>query len=280
MRQAFRGVPNDLIDAARIDGANELRVWWNVLMPVVIGSDYAHELWGNADPIGRRFRQVQGDKELERAAVVVGVYDATRGTTRGQGRRVFAVTSTPWHWAYLVKTSGPASALVGKVRDEVRKGVPQVPVLGVATLEDKYIEARALNVKAQSGITAAGALILLLASVGLYGVVGLAVLQRKREIGIRIALGATPTEVVAMLFRQGLRLGLTGMLVGLPLTVAAVTFLKSMMEGKTDGGGIAFSPLVAGPAIAIIVLIVTSIATWIPARRAAVVDPTLALRAE
>jgi predicted permease len=247
-------------------------------MPVIIGSDYAHELWGNADPLGRRFRQMDGDKTLDKAAVVVGVYDATRATTRGAGRRAYTMTKAAWHWSYLARTSGPAHDLIRPIRDELRKSLPEAPISSIATLEDLNNAQQRIAMQVGAGVSAAGALVLLLASIGLYGVIGLAVTQRRREIGIRIALGAKPVEVVAMLFKQGLRLGLLGLVIGLPVTIAAAMALAKVSAETGDGGELVVSPFVTGPAIAVVVLIVTAVATWLPARRAAVVDPTLALR--
>ena len=122
-----------------------------------------------------------------------------------------------------------------------------------------------------------GLLALLLASIGLYGVIALAVRQRHREIGIRVALGARPQQVIAMFFASGLRLSVVGIALGLPLSIAAVQLLMSNIAVRyldtrwLVGGGVV---------IAALVVAVASLATWIPARRAAGVDPLLAIRVE
>ena len=250
-------------------------------MPVVIGSDYARELWGTADPIGRRFQQVTHGKALPREAVVVGVFDAARGMTRGEARRVYTVDPADWRdYAFLVRTTAPASELAPRIRAHLRARLPDLAVPFMQTLEEKMAEDKRNALTAGSGAGAAGALVLLLASIGLYGVIGIAVAQRRREIGVRIALGAKPTSVVGLLFSKGLRLALIGLAIGLPLSIVTLSFVGGELGTAFDSGTLGVSPPVIGLLIALTVLAVASIATWLPARRAAKVDPMIALRAE
>src|SRR6185503_17797753 len=102
----------------------------------------------------------------------------------------------------------------------------------------------------------------------------------RREIGIRIALGAKPVEVVALLFRQGLRLSGLGLLIGLPLSILGLAAVGQVMVITGDNGALPVNPTVIGAIIAAAVTLVAAVATWLPARRAAVVDPMIALRAE
>jgi ABC-type antimicrobial peptide transport system permease subunit len=116
--------------------------------------------------------------------------------------------------------------------------------------------------------------VLFLSTIGLYSIVAVAVTQRAREIGIRTALGANRREVVGMFFYRGLKLGLIGLAVGLPLGIVVLRFLSTnflLPFPKASALSVLIAPLV---------LAVTAIATWIPARRAAGVDPLHALRAE
>ncbi|HEY6826264.1 MAG TPA: ABC transporter permease [Gemmatimonadaceae bacterium] len=248
---------------------------------VLLSTDVAHELWGNADPIGRRFAQSDHGKPLERAAVVVGVYDASRGTTRGPGRRVFAIDNSGWRdFSYLARTVGPARPLIRPMRERLRKTLPDLPVESMETLQDAFAEEERTMMQVGAGIGTAGALVLLLASIGLYGVIALAVAQRRREIGIRIALGAKPVEVVALLFRQGLRLSAVGLVIGLPFSVLGLFAIGRVMVITGDNGALPVNPVAIGGMIALVVVTVAAIATWLPARRAAVVDPMIALRTE
>jgi ABC-type antimicrobial peptide transport system permease subunit len=137
---------------------------------------------------------------------------------------------------------------------------------------DKYRET--LRISAQAGM--GGALALLLASLGLYGVVSLAVRQRTREIGIRIALGANPARVARMFLGSGLRIGIVALLLGLPLSVAALRL--ALAQGLVLGSEV--NVWVIGFGVAVTLLTVALAATWIPARRAACVDPAITLRVE
>src|SRR5262245_6332689 len=132
------------------------------------------------------------------------------------------------------------------------------------------------NEASQAAAAAAGAglLALLLASTGLYGVVALAVGQRKREIGIRMALGARPRQVVTMLFASGVRLSVVGLLLGVPFSLVALRMLATQARlPETSLAGVGFG-------IVAVVLVVSSLATWIPARHASTIDPAMTLRSE
>jgi ABC-type antimicrobial peptide transport system permease subunit len=194
---------------------------------------------------------------------------------------VFAYDNKPWRdGEYLAKTTRPGRAVASVVRDHLRDAVPEIPLYGIATLEETMATRRSEMRNLATGASIAGALVLLLASIGLYGVIGLAVAQRRREIGIRIALGASPLAVVGLLFRQGLRLGGLGLLLGLPFSIGALMVIGKLMEGAGDNGSMSVNPVILGVVIASSVLVVASLATWVPARRAASIAPTLALRAE
>ena len=123
---------------------------------------------------------------------------------------------------------------------------------------------------------AGGGLALLLASLGLYGVIALAVRQRTREIGVRIAVGAHPMRVARMFLASGVRASLFGLALGLPLSIAATKIAISQGLAPLS----LTSPYLTGAVIALVLLAVASAATWVPARRAARVDPASALRVE
>jgi ABC-type antimicrobial peptide transport system permease subunit len=119
-----------------------------------------------------------------------------------------------------------------------------------------------------------GALALALAAIGLYGVVAFAVTQRTKEIGVRMAVGASPADVLRLVIGQGMRLALLGLGIGLALAIAATRLIQSLLFGLSPT-----DPLTLA-AIALLLLAVTVLASWIPARRAARVDPMLALHHE
>ena len=257
--------------------------------PVVIGTDFARALWGDANPIGRRLASpsLPGWGQDSIAMTVAGVYDATRRSTRGTWNgatargnvtyRVFTARGKQWRRdRILVRTRGPAAAFVPALQKFVRAQAPSLPVTSMLTLAqvDEKDYRDTLQVSAWAG--AGGALALLLASLGLYGVVSLAVRQRTREIGIRIAVGAEPLRVARMFLVSGVRASLVALALGLPLSIAALKI------GLAQGLVIApeTHPYLIGVVIALVLMAVASAATWVPARRAALVDPARTLRVE
>jgi hypothetical protein len=244
-------------------------------MAVVIGNDLARDFWGLADPIGKRL-DVALRSENSTAAVVVGVFDTT--AVAENGGRVYTAHGGRWRKdSYLIRTRGPGTAVIPAVRQLVRAVIPDIPVYRVATLEEIARRDRDDLMLVTASAAGGGLLALLLASIGLYGVVALAVRQRHREIGIRVALGARPRQVIRMFFVSGLRVSVVGLVLGLPLSVAALYVLVS-----TVGGMHSNTVVIAGATvvIAVAVVAVASLATWVPARRAASVDPLVAIRVE
>lgn len=256
---------------------------------VVIGSDLARALWGNANPIGRRLASpaLAGLEQDSIAMTVVGVYDATASaptmTWNGAAAsgtptpRIYTAHGKQWqHDRVLVRTRGPAAAFVPALQRFVRAQAPTLPVTSMLTLaqEDERAYQDTLQMASLAG--AGGALALLLASLGLYGVVSLAVRQRTREIGIRIAVGARPMEVARTFLASGVRASLVALALGLPLSVAALKV--GMAQGLVIAPEV--NPYLIGIVIAPVLLAVASAATWVPARRAAHVDPARTLRVE
>jgi putative ABC transport system permease protein len=239
---------------------------------VVIASDLARRLWNGSDPIGKRFETSEA-RGLARELVVVGVYDARYETTRGGKNQIFVMQDDRAVNGVLIRTAGPAAALIDSVRATVRRTSATAPIDWIGTVAWMREGSRREALLVSSGTTAAGLLMLLLASLGLYGVVALAVGQRRREIGIRMALGARAAQVVGMLFAGGVRTSVIGLLLGLPLSVVGLRVFIVPSEPDVN-------PTLIGAAIAIAVLIVAALATWIPARRAATINPVSALKAE
>jgi ABC-type antimicrobial peptide transport system permease subunit len=174
----------------------------------------------------------------------------------------------------LIRTSGPAEHLIPAIQELVRAEAPLLPIASMQTLEQIDRERRREMLQA-AGVSAGGGIIaLLLASIGYCAVVAIAVGQRRREIGVRVAVGASPRQVVAIFFNGGLRLCLVGLLIGLPLSWAAFRILGSQLTkvAETNVGALVL-------VIAVAVVAVASLATWVPARKAAGVEPLIALRA-
>ena len=240
---------------------------------VVIGSDLARRLWSGSDPIGKRFQTSEG-RGLAPELMVVGVYDARYETTRGARDQIFVLQDDKTVNALLIRTAGPAAALLDSVRKAVRRFSATAPINWIGTVASMREGSRQEVMLISSGATGAGLLVLVLASIGLYGVVALAVGQRRREIGIRMALGARAEQVVGMLFIGGVRMSVIGLLIGLPLSIVALRALIVATNGPQ------LSMTLVGAGIAAAVLSVAALATWIPARRAAIINPVIALRTE
>ena len=247
-------------------------------MAVVIDNELARRFWGADDPIGRRLAVTSGSNAAQRNVVVVGVFDTANVSLRGTGR-VYTAFGAQWRKeTFLVRTRGNGTTVAPAIRRLARTMVPDIPIYptGVATLEQLARKERGETMQITAGAAVAGMLALVLASIGLYGVVALSVRQRHREIGIRVALGARPRQVIAMFLASGVRLSVMGVALGLPLSAAALYFIAtSFVESPPY-----VRMTLIGSAIAVVVVAVASVASWIPARRAAAVDPLVAIRVE
>jgi ABC-type antimicrobial peptide transport system permease subunit len=173
-----------------------------------------------------------------------------------------------------VRASGNAGPLAAALRREIATLDVDLPVFGTQTLA-QYRSDRLAESRLGSGLLGIfGSLALLLASVGVYAVISFAVTQRTREIGVRVALGALHREVVSLFVRQGMRLTMTGVGIGLVLSIGVAKLLSSVFFG------IAPDDVPTALGVATVLAIVALLACWVPAQRAAKVDPMEALRHE
>jgi putative ABC transport system permease protein len=260
-----------LLDATDRPGAPEA---------VVINEALAKRLFGAGNPIGERLRfgpEVKSDRPWAEVVGVVG--DVRHYSLAVRAPDAFYVSNGQWVWTdnvetLVVRAAGRASALVPSLQRAIWSVNANVPILRVQTM-DGYITSSAGNrrfVLLASETAAVAAL--LLAAVGLYGVISGSVTDRTREIGIRAALGATPGEVMGEVVRGALTLALVGAAIGLVVAFASTRLTASMLFRVTP-----LDPVTYGGVIGLMVA-VALLAAWAPARRAAGVDPTIALRAE
>lgn len=239
---------------------------------IIVTAPLAHRLWGTADPVGRRL--VAGRSSLRGwpgVLTVVGVVGDGGRADVGDERVFIPHVGTTGH--FLLRTAEPAERMVPTIRATALAEAPEAPIVSVRTLA--AVEAAALA-STTRGIMAAGGiglLGLLLAAIGLYATVALAVRQRVREIGIRAALGASRTRIVWGFVMRGLRASVIGLTIGLVLSIVAVRVVASIDGEPPPSGLLGLSALVA-----LFVVSVAVLAAWLPARRAAHLDPLDALR--
>ena len=244
---------------------------------VLINRSLARRLYGSASALGRQIRLVNPEQR-DSWRTVVGVVDDVRYSgldDPGEAAIYTPFAQTPFLWTYvMVRTAGPPMALAGAVREVVRAVDPGLDAAAVKPMADVVAETVTqprFNVLLLSGFAA---LALVLAAVGIYGVVSYSVVQRTREIGIRMALGATRADVLRLVTGEGLRLAAVGVVAGLVAAAAAARVLTTLLfeVRPTD----AFTYLYA----AALLVLVAAIASLVPAWRATRVAPVSALRME
>jgi putative ABC transport system permease protein len=241
----------------------------------IVNEAFARKYLAGEDPLGIRFR-IGSRKQPPR--VIVGVVGDVRemGLSEPPAPLVYVPhAQVPWRYATLmVRTSGNPIGMAAVARETISGLDPLLPVEEVGTLDDVVSASVGSRRFAATLIGLFASLALLLAAVGLYGVMAYAAEQRRREVGIRIALGARSTEVVRLFVGEGARLAILGAVAGILLAIAATRLLASQLYDVKPG-----DPLTLGLAAAI--LIAVSIASaYLPARRASRVDPIAALRSE
>ena len=248
-------------------------------VPVIIGDDMARSLWGTGNPIGRRVEKVAGAAE-RMILEVVGVYEAANDAL-GYSQDNFTIflpsdprPTSPARYIML-RTSASAETMMPVIRGVVRTEAPHAAITGLRTLASLEDEARFTLLRVIALFSTAGFVVLLLSGLGLYAVIAFAVGQRTGEIAVRVAMGARARQIVRHFASDGFRLSTVGIVLGLPFSILGLHWLLSLSPGLPD-----VSPTLVTVIVAIGVLGVSSAASWIPARRAAEVDPAAILRRE
>lgn len=246
--------------------------------PVAIISDLAARMyWPGVNPLGKRL----ATEWVDGRAVwreIIGVVQATRhfGLEAPQKAEVYLPhQQSPSPFMLLaVRTHGDSAALIPAIRQQIAALDPDQAAFAFQTMESLLADGRARR-RFQTALVAAFALLaLLLAAIGVYGVMGHMVMQRSREIGVRLALGARPEDVVGMVLRSGLRVTLPGVAAGLAGAVALSGILASFLYGVSS------RDLATYVGVAALLVLVAMLATYLPSRSAARLDPLVVLRDE
>jgi len=257
--------------------------------PVIIVDEAAvRAFWPGQDPIGRRVafefrgRNIQDPQPIWREVVgvvhTVRYYDLTTPNPRVQ---VYVPYAQPPFWfatlppmTLMVRTATNPASLVNSVRREVASIDPALPVFAVRTMTE-YVDGVLEQPRMSMALMVSfGGLALVMAAVGIYGVLSYSVSQRTREIGIRMALGASRANVLRFIMRQGIILSLAGVILGVMGSLASMRLIRGLLFGVsiTDAATYLLVPAV--------LFAVSLAATFIPARRATRIDPLTALRHE
>ena len=240
---------------------------------VLVDQKTVRRFWPDQDPLGRRIQF--GDDVWREVVGVVG--SVKNGGLEAEGReQIYApYTQFPRSTMYLVlHTESAPLSLLGAARAEVRALDRTVPVSEVKTLEQQLDGSVAIRRLSMTLLLVFALLALVLAAVGIYGVMSYSVSRRTHEIGIRMALGAQPADVLKLVVRQGMVLTLIGVGVGLAASFGLTRFLESLLFGVTPTDPVTFAGVSA------LLAAVALLACYIPARRATQVDPMVALRYE
>jgi len=238
---------------------------------MIINDALATTLFGNADPLGRLLHFKGSAWEVVGVVGSVRRYELDYGATP---QLYFAQTYFPWRTCVVIRTLVPPKTLGNQLRLAMRDVDPDLAIANMTTLEQSVADTLQVRriMLVLLGIFAVSALVL--ACVGIYGVIAYSVAQRRQEVGIRMALGAEAGQVIAMVLRQSLKLVLVGVSVGLVASLGAGLLIADQLYGVSR-----VDPLVM-TAVSLALVVVALAASWLPARRAALVDPVVALRAE
>jgi putative ABC transport system permease protein len=244
---------------------------------VIIGKTIADRLFAGRDPVGRKIKYppIQGSGDL-----IVGVVGDIKTTGLDQAVRPvlyypFRQSAAPFA-NLVIRTDADPAALISSVRNEIRNLEPDTTFLNVNTMDQMIAQTPASFMRRFPAllISIFAIVALLLASIGIYGVVSYSVSQQTHYIGVRMALGANSSDILRMVLKQGLVLALAGVAIGVAAAFGLMRLLRTLLFEVSTNDAATFA-LVASA-----LFVVALLACYIPARRATKVDPLVALRYE
>jgi len=252
----------------------------------LVNESFVRRFFPNEEPLGQHVTLVSNPGPLDAKDVngvpiwyeIVGLVGDVRSLS-AQPEPVPEIYRSYWQWPMynpklFVRVTGDASALATAIRRETKAVIPNLPTPKIRLLA-QYVGESVAQPRFQAGLLSLfGALALLLAAFGIYGVLAFSVVQRRREIGVRMALGAQKRNVLSLIIGQGLKLVLLGAVIGIGAALALTRVIQSLLYGVTPTDPLTFA-VVSG-----LLVVVALLACWLPASRASRVEPMEALRYE
>jgi putative ABC transport system permease protein len=235
----------------------------------------ARRIWPDEDPIGKRLKWGAPESDapwLEVVGVVADVkLNGVERNTPMQTYFPFAQVPTSLQWL-VARTASDPLQIAATVERAIHAIDKDLPVVSIRSMDQVLSSSMAQRRLTLTLLVSLAVLALVLAAVGIYGVISYAARQRTHELGIRMALGAQRRDVLALILMQGFKLTLSGIGLGLAAAVALTRWLESLLFGVRPTDALTFA------VIALLLVGVALLACWIPARRATKVDPLMALR--
>jgi putative ABC transport system permease protein len=248
------------------------------LNAIVVDEEFARRHWPNQSAVGKRIRLApvdEGSPYLTVAGVVGRVKMDRLNVQSNRVQCYFSVLQFPLpSIAVVLKSSLDAAQLTSLARHTVQSVDPNQPIYSVRTLETIRSESLAPESLNLMLLSLFAILALALAAIGIYGVISYAAAQRTHEIGIRMALGALPRDILSLIARQGLKLAVIGVAIGLLAAFALARVMQQLLFSVSATDAITFV------CVPVVLLVVAAVACYLPARRATRVDPLVALRGE
>jgi putative ABC transport system permease protein len=243
----------------------------------IIDETMARKYWPNEDPLGKRI-SFQGGQNNPIWREIVGLVGHVKHKgLEGESRVQYYIPHTQMqnpNMFLVVRTNGDPSSLTGAVRSAIRGFDKDLPVYRVKTMEQFVADSMAQRRFAMTLLGIFAAVAMVLAAVGLYGVMSYSITQRSHEIGIRMALGARAADVLRLVIGQGMLLAVIGVAIGIAGAFALTRLMANLLFGVKASDPMTFA------AIAAVLTLVALLACFVPARRATKVDPMVALRYE
>jgi putative ABC transport system permease protein len=241
----------------------------------VINESFARQIYPGDNPIGRKFILILGNDKPHEIIGVVG--DVRLVSLDGEVRPTAYLSSRQYAFGlmtYVVRTAGDPAALAPSAVRVISEIDPLLPVSAVRPLDVVFAESIARPRLTAAAMSVFAAAALLLAALGVYGIVSYSVSQRAREFGIRVALGARPAQIIRMVVGQNVRVVALGLAAGLLAAIPATRLLQGLLFQVGANDPVTFV------AIGVMLASVAMVAAYLPARRGTQIDPVVTLKAE